>query len=246
MLPQKRLMAAIVCSILVACDPNASNPNQTSATFGGGKQLIVVAEYTLNAQSNSIEAWADVPIGTAANLEMTGPLHMHCNGTFQTPRVGFMSPYGSRPELYLEAFAAPPGRYTVVVSIPSLSVELKTTFVAGSSYEDPITNVWDLPRGCVQVADTAQQLLELTTARTDAVQIWVNRVEAPDLRSRLVPLATAAVRAVERGDKQAAIEALTAIQLAVEPLTLQGRYLEISRDANAALALLAQPVPTQA
>src|SRR5260370_26132897 len=81
-------LAASLCSLLVACDPNAGKIDQASVTFDGSKQLILVARYTANAQSNGIGAFADVPVGTTGTLEMTGPLHMHCDGTFQAQTAG--------------------------------------------------------------------------------------------------------------------------------------------------------------
>jgi hypothetical protein len=44
--------------LLVACDPNAGKIDQASVTFDGNKQLILVAQYTPNAQSDGIGAYA--------------------------------------------------------------------------------------------------------------------------------------------------------------------------------------------
>ncbi len=175
---------------------------------------------------------------------MTGPLHMHCDGAFQAPpKDGSYLAGGNRPGLILDAFAAPAGQYTVVVSIPSENAQLKTTFRAGSSYKDPITGVWDLPGGCVPVADTRQQLDDLTYVHVYAVELWGGRMDASSLKTQLTPLGAKADQAVVAADKPAAIEALTSIRDAVRTQTGPGVYSEILRDANASLALLAQPVP---
>jgi hypothetical protein len=243
------LLVASLCSLLVACDPNAGKINQASVTFDGNKQLILVAQYTPNALSDGIGAYADVPVGTAGMLEMTGPMHMHCDGTFQTRSPAMPDFTGNRPGLDLGdggdgiSFAAPPGEYTVVVSIPSKTVQVEKTFSAGVSYDDPITGVWDLPMGCVQVAETRQQLEDLTARHVWAVEIWVNRADASPLKEKLLPLATKAWVALQAGDKPTAIQALTAIRDTVQPSFAQGPSYDIYRDSRVALALLTQAVP---
>src|SRR5260370_36553183 len=190
-------LAASLCTLLVACDPNAGKIDQASVTFDGNKQVILLAEFTPNAQSNSIGAFADVPVGTTGALEMTGPMHMHCDGTFQAQTAGGMPDFtGNRPGLDLGngargiVFAAPQGEYIVVVSIPSKTVQVKKTLSAGISYIDTITHVCDLLVGCVQVADTRQQLEALTTRRVEAGEIWGDRADASPLKGKLLPLDT--------------------------------------------------------
>jgi hypothetical protein len=248
---RRLLLAASLCSLLVACDPNAGKIDPASVTFDGNKQLIVYAHYTPNAQSNGIGAFADVPVGTTGTLEMTGPLHMHCDGTFQAQTGGGMPDFtGNRPGLDLgdgargSSFAAPAGDYTVVVSIPSKTVQVDKTFSAGISSIDPITGVWDLPMGCVQVAATRQQLEDLTARHVQAVETWVVRADASPLKGKLLPLAIEAYAALRAGDKPTAIQTLTAIRDTVQPSMTQGPWYDIYRDSRVALALLTQPVPT--
>lgn len=243
-------LAASLCSLLVACGPNAGKIDQASVTFEGNKQLILVAQYTPNAESNGIGAFADVPVGTTGTLEMTGPMHMHCDGTFQAQTAGGMPDFtGNRPGLDLGngargiSFAAPPGEYTVLVSIPSKTVQVKKTFSAGTSYIDPITNVWDLPMGCVQVADTRQQLEDLSTERLQAIEISVDRADASPLKVEVLPLATRAYASLLADDKATAIQTMTAIRDTVQPWIAQNPWYDIYRDSRVALALLTQPVP---
>jgi hypothetical protein len=120
---------------------------------------------------------------------------------------------------------------------------VKKTFKAGTSYIDPITGVWDLSTGCVQVADTRQQLEDLTTRRVLAVKIWVDRADASPLKVKLLPLATKAYASLLAGDKTTAIQSMTAIRDTVQPSIAQNPWYDIYRDCRAALALLAQPVP---
>jgi len=244
------LLATSLCSLLVSCDPNAGKVDLASVTFDGNKQLILVAQYTPNAQSNGIGAFADVPVGTAGTLEMTGPLHMLCDGTFQAQTAGGMPDFtGNRPGLDLGngargiSFAAPQGVYTVVVAIPSKAVQVKKTFRAGTSYIDPITNVWDLPMECVQVGDTRQELDDLTKRRVQAVEISVDRADASPLKGKLLPLVTKAYALLLAGDKSSTIQTITAIRDAVQPSIAQNPWYEIYLDSRVALALLKQPVP---
>ena len=243
-------LAASLCSLLVACDPNAGKIDQASVTFDDRKQLILAAQYTPNAQSNSIGAFADVPVGTTATLEMTGPMHVHCDGTFQAQTGGGMPDFtGNRPGLDLGngargvSFAAPQGEYTVVASIPSKAVKVNKTFSAGISYIDPITNVWDLPMGCLQVADTRRQLEDLTMSRVKAVEVSVVRADPSPLKGKLLPLATKAYGSLLAGDKATAIQTMTAIRDTVQPSIAQNPWYEIYLDSRVALALLEQPVP---
>src|SRR5258708_37845602 len=142
---------------------------------------------------------------------------------------------GNRPGLDLGngargiVFAAPQGEYTVVVSIPSKTVQVKKTFSAGTSYIDPITNVWDLSTGCVQVADTRQQLEDLTTRRVQGVAIWVGRADASPLKETLLPLATKSYVSLIAGDKTTAIETMTAIRDTVQPSIAQNPWYDIYR-----------------
>jgi hypothetical protein len=245
----RALLAAIACLASAACNnPVDSYPGQTSTAFDGNKQLVVVADFSPNAQAIGIVAWADVDTGTAATIEMTGPFHMHCDGTFQPVPATFHNP-GNRPALDVgdghvgAQFHAPAGQYTAAVSIPSKKVRLTRSFLAGISYADPITGAWDLPKNCVPVADTQQQLRDLTTKHVHAVDVWIGRMDASALRSKLIPLASKAYDAAVAGDKPTAIQAMTTIRETVQPMINQNPWFEIFRDSNVSLALLTQPVP---
>jgi hypothetical protein len=240
----KRALVAAACCSLVACDPNAGNTDSASVTFDGNKTLILVADFTPNAQSIGIAAFADVDVGTVAALEMTGPLHMRCDGAFQpAPTDSSYLVGGNRPDFVLDSFAAPAGQYTVIASIPSHNVQVKKTFRAGVSYIDPLTNVWDLPIACVQVADTRRQLTDLTHQRVQAVTYWVGRMDNSPMKAQLLSLAATASASVLTGDQPGAIDALLTIRDTVQPLTSQGPYYSIFRDAKDAIALMEQPVP---
>lgn len=241
------LPATIVFVMIAACDPGI--PGQVSTQYDDGKQLVLVASYSLNAQSIGIQAWADIPVGTSGTFDMTGPLHMHCDGTFQPVPSEYNDP-GNRPTLDVgdsqngAQFHAPSGHYTAVATIPSKSVHVSKSFDAGVSYRDPITGVWDLPMRCVRVADNRQELTDLTLQYTRAVQIEVGKLTGSPFGERLVNLADAAYTAVRADDRAAALDALMQIRSGVEPTTFRNPDFDIYRVANVAIALLTQPVPS--
>ena len=239
-----RVLPAVLALALAACE---TGPPQVTTTFGRNKQLILAAGYTPTAQSNGIGAWADVPVGTPAVLEVTGPLHFRCQGQFRAPDRSTMD----RPELpFLDvgdggaaAFAAPVGHYTAVLTIPSFQAAIQEGFDAGVSYADPITGVYDLNIGCVPVADTSEQMQSLLTRHVTAVKTWTLRVPDLTTRAQLLMLADQAARAVQKEDSAAAVAALTQIRDVVQPLSVHNPYYAILRDSLASIALLTQPTP---
>ncbi len=239
-----RVLPAVLALALAACE---SGPPQVTTTFDRNKQLILAAGYTPTAQSNGIGAWADVPVGTPAVLEVTGPLHFRCQGQFRAPDRSTMD----RPDLpFLDVgdggaavFAAPVGHYTAVLTIPSFQATIQEGFDAGVSYADAITGVYDLNIGCVPVADTSEQMQALLHLHVTAVKTWTLRVPDPTTRGQLVMLADQAARAVQDEDSAAAVTALTQIRDVVQPLSVRNPYYEILRDSLASIALLTQPTP---
>lgn len=243
------LQAAVVCVVLAACDnPFDAYPGQVTQSFDGGKELVVVAGYSRNAMSTGIQAWADVSVGTAGTIEMTGPLHLRCDGTFQPVPSEFNNP-GHRPTLDVgeghigAQFHSPSGAYAATVAIPSIKVSLKKSFTAGTSAIDPQTGVWDLPSGCVPVADTRRQLHDLTTTNVKAIAYWVGRMDSSPLKSNLMELAARANDAVLAGDSPSAIDALVHIRSSVSATSGNTFDYRTYCESNASIALLTQPVP---
>jgi hypothetical protein len=238
-------MAVAIC--MAACETGPAPVHQVTTTFDGNKQLILAAGYTPNAQSNGIGAWADVPVGTQALLEVTGPLHFRCQGQFRAPDPTTMD----RPDLpFLDVggggaalFAAPVGHYNAVLTIPSFQATIQESFNAGVSYADAITGVYDLNLGCVPVADSVQQLQVLVAQHVMAVRTWVTRADPP-IRIQLLPLADEATQAVRNEQTATALKALTQIKDIVLPMSAQGPYYSILRDALSSIALLTQTIPT--
>jgi hypothetical protein len=246
---RRAVQAALVCVLIAACDnPVDAYPGQVTTSFDNGKRLVVVAGYSLNAQAIGIQAWADVSAGTPGTIEMTGPLHMRCDGSFQLVPAEFDNP-GNRPTLDVgeghigAQLHAPSGNYTAVAAIPSKKVKLKKTFTAGTSAIDPLTGVWDLPGGCVPVADTRQQLLGLTTKNVNAIAYWVGRMDASPLQSNLLKLAARANDAVVAGDTPTALDALVRIRSSVSAISSNTYEYRTYCESNASIALLSQAVP---
>jgi len=242
-----RVLPAVIALALAACDGGPPPIHQVSTTFDGNKQLILAAGYTPNAQSNGIAAWADVPVGTAAVLEVTGPLHFRCKGQFRAPDPTTMD----RPDLpFLDVgdggaalFAAPAGHYTAILTIPSFQAMIEEGFDAGSSSDDGPTRVYDLNIGCVPVADTSEQMQAQLPLHVTAIRTWTLRVPDLTTRSQLLMLADQAARAVQDGNYAAALTAVNQIRDLVQPLSAQNPYYAILRDSLALIALLTQPTP---
>ena len=246
---RRALQAAVICMVIAACDnPVDAYLGQVATSFDNGKRLVMVAGYSLNAQSIGIQAWADVSVGTPGTIVMTGPLHVRCNGTFQPVPPELDNP-GNRPTLDVgeghigAQFHAPSGNYTAVAAIPSKKANLKKTFTAGTSAIDPQTGVWDLPSGCVPVADTQQQLHDLTTKNVKAIAYWVGRMEASPLRTDLMELAARANDAVLAGDSPTALDALVRIRSSVSATSSATYEYRTYCESNASIALLSQVAP---
>jgi hypothetical protein len=233
---------------MAACLEVGSGPsNEVTQTFDGNKQLVLAAGYTPNAQSNGVGAWADVPVGTPAILEITGPLHIHCVATFRA-HTPYTMGHDGLAELDVgdgggALFTAPAGPYTAILTIPSVSVTISKSFHAGYSYADPLTGAYNLNIGCVPVADTVEQLKSLVPQRVMAVGLRVNQMDSSTIKSTLDALAQRANHEVQVGNSDTALKAMNQIKEIVQPLAGQNPYYAILRDTLASIALLSQPPP---
>lgn len=138
-------------------------------------------------------------------------------------------------------FHGPPGQYTAAVTIPSKNVSISKSFAAGNSSTNAFTDTYDPPGSCTVVADTRQQLDDLTLQHVRAVAIWVGRMEASPLRTQLIQLADRAYAAASANDRATALNAMTQIKDLADPLKDQD--YDLYGDVRIALALLTQPVP---
>jgi hypothetical protein len=246
-----RFIPALVVMFVVACEGSASSePGPVTVTFDGNKKLELFAGYTLGSASIAITALADVPAGTQGTIEMTGsPFHVMCAGQFQRPDPGFQDPDNLS---YLDVgaghagafFGAPPGNYTAIARISSNGALVKKSFTAGQSFPDGQTGVFNLPLGCVPVADTKEQLAALLPKYVSAVETMVAKVDVSTVKSELSDLAARARNAVAAGDNSTAISALGRIRDIVAPFQARNPYYDILLNARAALALLTQTPPS--
>jgi hypothetical protein len=239
-------LAAAMCASLGGCGPAAAD--QVSTAFDGNKQLVIAVGFSPNTQSLYVFAWADEPAGTNATIEVNGPLHVHCDGTF------LAYPPGDRPETrpILDVgegitglqFHVPAGSYSVTVAIPSAGVQLKRAFGAGRGAPDYPTNAYDMPLGCVPIADTRQQLVDYISLYVHAADFRVVHIENPWITPRLLQQAAAADAALSAGDTVTVLQAMTIIRDTLQrvlmgPANIYSAYLF----ALDSVALLTQAVP---
>jgi len=244
-------IAVLVALMVGACEISGSAQNGPAlTTFDGNKKLELFAGYTLTSASINITVWADLPAGAAGTIEMTGtPFHVRCQGQFQRPEPGFQVPDDDLSYLDVGAghagafFGAPPGHYTATARIPSKGASIKKSFVSGQSFPDGKTGVFNLPLGCVPVADTKEQLGTLLPKYVSAIQILAGTVPSLPLQGQISEDADKARAAVAAGDASVAIDALDRVRDIVQPLHSQGPYYQILLNAQAAIALLTQSPP---
>lgn len=179
-------LVSLAVLAIFACDTQPKGyPGQISTTFDGKKQLIVVADYSVTAMAIGIRVWAEVAAGTQGTIEMTGPWHMRCAGKFATPPATTVYPE-NLPALDIgggwetaPGFHAPTGRYKIVVAVRSKNVSISKSFTAGPSSTNAFTLIYETPGSCLLVADTKQQLADLTREHVHAITVWVGRMKPP-------------------------------------------------------------------
>jgi hypothetical protein len=237
------LLAAAACASLAGC-----GPAPVSTTFDGNKQFVVEAGYGFNTQQTYVFAWADEPAGTKATIEVNGPLHVHCEGTFQ-PYTPEQAPADPRPFLDMGEgtagvqFHAPPGSYSATVSIPSAGVQLKRNFQGGGGGPDYYTKAYGMPTGCLPIADTRQQLVDYISLYVHAADFYIGYLPDPVIKSRLQPQAAAAERALAAADSATVLQAMTTIRDTLRPVMMITYNYDAYRFAGYSVALLTQAVP---
>jgi hypothetical protein len=242
---RRLFLAAATCASVGGCGPAATD--QVSTTFDGNKQLVVEAGFSGSTRDTYVFAWADEPVGTSATIEVNGPLHVHCDGTFEDPPPGTDQP---RPFLDVGEgtlglqYHVPAGSYSVTVSIPSAGVQLKRNFGAAAGAPDYPTNAYDLPLGCVPIADTRQQLVDYISLYVHAADFYVVHIQNPWITPRLLQQAAAADAALSAGDTVTVLQAMTIIRDALQRVLMGPAYIHSAYVfAVESIALLTQAVP---
>jgi hypothetical protein len=240
-------------SVLVVAACDGQDSRLASTTFDGGKKLDLFAAYSVNADSVTIQAFADVPVGTQGNLEMTGPFHVRCKGQFRPPDPAYQAP-DNLPYLDVgegvngtAGIRTPSGQYTATVAIPSKGASLRNDFHAGGTAPDVFHGLLDLPSGCVPVADSAHQMQIFLPDYVAEIAAYAAKMDPSPVRSQLLTLATEAVSAVSAADNSTALSRVTEIRDLVQPLsTDQYPYSPfVLRAALDAIALMTQPPPSR-
>jgi hypothetical protein len=238
-------LATAACACLGGCGPAAAD--QVSTTFDGSKLLVVAAGSSPNTLSLYVSAWADEPVGTSATIEVNGPLHVHCDGTFED-----YPPGNDQPRPYLDVgegtsglqIHVPAGSYSVRVSIPSAGVQLKRAFGAGAGAPDYPTNAYGMPLGCVPIADTRQQLVDYISLYVRAADFHVVHMENPWITPRLLQQAAVADAALSAGDTVTVLQAMTIIRDALQRVLMGPADIHFAYVfAVESVALLTQAVP---
>jgi hypothetical protein len=240
------LLAAAACVSLAGCGPAPAD--QVSTTFDGNKQLVVEAGYAFNSQNTYVSAWADEPPGTKATIEVNGPLHVHCDGTFQAYPPG-QAPLDPRPFLDVGGgtsgldYHAPPGSYSATVSIPSAGVQLKRSFQGDGGGPDYYTKAYRLPTGCLPIADTRQQLVDYISLYVHAADFYIGYLDDPGIKSRLLPRVAAANAALQAADMASVLQEMFIIRDTLQPVMDRTYNYDAYWFAVDSIALLSQAVP---
>jgi len=228
MRPAARVPIVVLASIALASALSGCGPLDKShwATghVSGNKTFALDLVYGGNSTNLAMGAYADVPDGTAATVDVTGGQHWRCQGQFRTHQSqrgvfpwdmenlpGFTLPTASDP---VQNFSVPPGSYTVTVRIPSVQGELKesATLDRGSG-PNPQTLLYFHDPGCVLIADTVAQQKAFVTQYLDGMQLTATRLGKSDLRTLV---------------DQARKENASASQ-SIDPAVIQSHYARIAK-----------------
>lgn len=217
--------AALVIAIAVGgCGPaDRFRQNMVAGSFDGGK-LIALNWFTgTNTTSGPIEidAYADVPIETPGTIDISGPQHWRCAGTFsaalqdsaggwpfESDQDSMRRKVFSLPKL-ITGFDGPPGIYRVSIELPSLATSFSHTwgFLGPTAPRGPL-QLYENGLKCAQIIDSAllqgslsdQYLERLQTIMDQARVDGVNHISPSPIRAQLQGLLDDARRAKLSGD----------------------------------------------
>jgi hypothetical protein len=135
------------------------SPTTSEAEFGNHHKIYLEASYSVNIAGINAFGYADVPDGTPAQMQVTGPISWTCPGFFHShPEVSDNNfrnlPLFKVGDADAIAFSGPPGKYTVILTIPSFNATVSRTFDAGPMGRDSQGSWYRPTAGCVQTATT--------------------------------------------------------------------------------------------
>jgi len=217
------IMVVAVASVLSGCGP-LDKSHWAKGHVSGNKTFALDLVYGGNSTNLAMGAYADVPDGTAATVDVTGGQHWRCQGQFRAHQSqtgvfpwdmenlpGFTVPRGSDPA---QNFSVPSGSYTVTVRIPAMKAELKesATLEQGSG-PNPQTLLYFHDPGCVLIADTLAQQKAYVTQYLDGMKLTATRLGKQDLRTL-----------VDQAGQENAL-----VNQSTDPAVVQSRYARMAK-----------------
>jgi hypothetical protein len=135
------------------------SPTTSEAEFGNHHKIYLDASYSVNVARIDAFGYADVPDGTPAHMQVTGPISWTCPGFFHSHAEVSDNNFRNLPSFRVGdtdtiAFSGPPGKYTVILTIPSFNATVSRTFDAGPMGRDSLGSGYPPTAGCVQTATT--------------------------------------------------------------------------------------------
>jgi hypothetical protein len=135
------------------------SPTTSEAEFGNHHKIYLEASYSANITGINAFGYADVPDGTPAQMQVTGPISWTCPGFFHSHAEVSQNNFRNLPSFKVGdtdtiAFSGPPGKYTAVLTIPSFNATVSRTFDAGPMGRDSDGSWYPPTAGCVQTATT--------------------------------------------------------------------------------------------
>ena len=219
----KRLLIVTVAAIALGSCAVGPTHDTVTGTFGRGN-LIALDEWAgSNSAGSNLDAYASVPDGTPATLELTGPQVWSCSGVFRNPvsipPTGgpFESDQDKRrdmvvvlPSLVVDgetvpgfALIGPGGTYRVTIAIPALGASFSHSWKLGTGSSN--AGLYGTNPGCMQIATFLAQQQNFVDSYLTALQSELNSITLRSLpaRAQLQALLDQATVAKRAGDAKA-------------------------------------------
>ena len=219
----KRLLILTLAAIVLGSCAVGATRDTVTGTFGRGN-LIALDEWTgSNSVGSNLDAYASVPDGTAATLELTGPQVWSCRGVFRNPVYvpATGGPFESDqdrkrdivvvlPSLVVDGETAPGftligpgGTYRVTIAIPAFGASFSHSWKLGTGSSN--AGLYTTNPGCTQIATSLAQQQKFVDAYLMALQSELNSITMSSLpaRAQLKVLLDQATVAKRAGDAKA-------------------------------------------
>lgn len=186
-------LAVVLVAVLASCQNPIDTSHWATGRFQGDKVISLNARYDASSAALTISAYADVPDGATAVLELTGPEHWRCDGGFrQHPSATTFAGDNQNLPYFVAGgatystvnFFVPAGSYTATIQIPGFHASLdERVKLDHGSAPDADTGLEQQDPGCVRVADSAAQQKDLIGNYIRGIQLIVKRLGKSDLRT---------------------------------------------------------------